>query len=216
MSSPEVTTHSKSNAISTINTRGNGLHHPFMSLANDAGIGLRMGISIPGLTTRGHAMDHVVHSVPSGVIESLRAIFEALRGDTGILANKRLTMIVPDLVHQATGTLVEVDEVQHFTSARLATLRLYPPTMSLGFDLNEYMALVERWRAKGDRAFAHKTAREFPGQAGRQRQRAYLDAARDLLAPHLTGRPVIRIAAPDRSLGGAVATLQAHLSSAAA
>ena len=192
-------------------TQGNGLHHPFMSLARAAGIELRLGMQIPGLTTRGHAMDHVPHGVPSSAIESLRAIFEALRGDADILANKKLMPINPDLVHPATGTVVEVDELQHFTSARLATLRLYPRTMALGFDFDEYVALVERWRSKGDRAFAHKTAAEFPGEAGRQRQRAYLDAVRDLLAPHFTGRPVIRIAAPDRSLNTGLATLQAHL-----
>jgi hypothetical protein len=148
--------------------------------------------------------------IQSGV-ESLRAIFEALGGDADVLAKKRLSLVDPDLVHPATGTQVEVDGVQHFTTARLTTLRLYPPTMSLGFDIDAYLALVERWRARGDRAFAHKTAPEFPGAGGRQRQRAYLDAVRDLLAPHLTGRPVIRIAAPDRSLKSAVATLQARL-----
>lgn len=192
--------------------QGNGLHHRFMSLANNAGVELRLGTKVPGLTTRGHVMDHVLYGVPAGAVESLRAIFEALGGDAGIIEKKRVNLIDPDLVHPATGTLVEVDELQHFTSARRTTLRLYPRTVSLGFDLDEYVALVEHWRTEGDRAFAHKTAPEFPGEAGRQRQRAFLDAARDLLAPHLTRRPVIRIPAPNRSLEGAMDRLRARLS----
>lgn len=100
--------------------------------------------------------------------------------------------LTPDLVRLDTGTLVEVDEVQHFTSARLTALCLYPRDVSLGFDLDEYLALAEQWRGRGDRAFAYKTAREFPGTAGRQRQRAYFDAVRDVLAPFLPCPRLIR------------------------
>lgn len=92
--------------------------------------------------------------------------------------------------------VVEYDEVQHFTTARLTTLRLYPAEAPLTFSPDEYAAIVERWMAKGDKGFAHKEAAEFPGRGDRQRQRAYFDALRDLIAPHFGNGPVLRVAAP--------------------
>lgn len=69
------------------------------------------------------------------------------------------------------------------------------------------MTLVRRWAPRGDKSFAHKTAAEFPGPAGRQRQRAYFDAFRDLAAPHFDNGPLIRIASPDNDYGAAVTRL---------
>lgn len=92
-----------------------------------------------------------------------------------------------------------MDEVQHFTTARLKSFEFYPPDSVLGFDMDEYRRLIVKWRAKGDSAFAHKVAPDFPNRGGRQAQRAYNDALRDLLAPTFTRLPVIRVPLPDRS-----------------
>jgi hypothetical protein len=63
----------------------------------------------------------------------LAEIFAALDGDPQILSSAGLTRLPGDFVHVATGTLVEVDEHQHFTSARMTSLRLYPDDAPLGF-----------------------------------------------------------------------------------
>jgi len=113
-----------------------------------------------------------------------------------------------DFLLEPDGVVVEYDEIQHFTTARGTTLALYPAGAPLGFDLAAYAQTVKHWRARGDRGFAHKQAPEFPGVAGRQRQRAYFDALRDLAAPHFDDGPLIRIAAPGNDYAAAVATLQ--------
>jgi len=93
--------------------------------------------------------------------------------------------------------VVEYDERSHFTSARLATFSHYPDGVAFGYDVEAYKRLVTLHRAAGDKGFAHKSASEFPGPAGRMRQRAYFDAFRDLAAPTLQGHPALRVASPE-------------------
>jgi hypothetical protein len=93
--------------------------------------------------------------------------------------------------------LIEVDE-QHFTSARLIALDLYPEGAALGFDLEHYKALCRKWRTAHDAYRRKKEARGF-GVGGRQRQRAYYDSLRDLATPAMGHPPVIRIDAPLRN-----------------
>ena len=78
-----------------------------------------------------------------------------------MLAAGRSVKLTGDFLHEPTGTLLEVDEVQHFTTARLQSLELYPAEFELGFGLEEYTALWRRWRSQGGRAYAHKDARGF-------------------------------------------------------
>lgn len=83
--------------------------------------------------------------------------------------------------------------------------RSIPRTPFLGFDVVEYGELVSVWRGRADAAYAHRTSRDFPQPGGRQAQRAYNDALRDLLAPnYYTGHPVVRIPVPGRTLDGAL------------
>lgn len=119
----------------------------------------------------------------------------ALHGNEGELATARSTRLTGDFMHNPTGTRVEVDEHQHFTSARLTTLRLYPEGVRLGFDLERYVALCKKWHVQADRAFAHRSAPGF-GAGGRTRQRAYYDALRDLATPAMGHPPILRIDAP--------------------
>ena len=127
--------------------------------------------------------------------ELLEQIYFELGGSLEELAAAPPTRLSGDFVHEPTATLVEVDEQQHFTTARLRTLKQYPKHQALGFDLEEYMALCRRHQAQANRAFAHRTARGF-GAGGRQHQRAYYDALRDLAAPAMGHPPLIRIEAP--------------------
>lgn len=192
--------------------RGNGLHLEVLRLGRAAGLPLTLGRSLSWLTGRGHFNDVVQRDVPRSIVAALTQIHLNLGGDAVALETKRAgNPPTPDLIHSELGCVIEVDEVQHFTSARLQTLDLYPSDVPLGFDLAQYRSHVQHWRSKGDRAFAHKVSSDFPQPGGRQAQRAYNDSLRDLLAPTFTSHPVIRIAVPTRSLAGVVDDLKASL-----
>lgn len=193
-------------------SRPQGLHHQLLKEARAAGIPLSPGGKVHWLSTRGHLADSLQGVVPAELLGALAAMHQQLGGDDQLLAGKKGgNHPVPDLIHDELGCVIEVDEVQHFTTARARTFDLYPGTIRLGYSLDEYVGLVHRWKASGDRNFAHQTAADFPEQGGRQSQRAYNDALRDLLAPTFTGYPVIRIAAPDRSMRTALVQLQGAL-----
>lgn len=80
----------------------------------------------------------------------LDSIFDALDGDRAAQQAKSMTSLPGDFVHAPTGTFIEVDESQHFTTYRLRSLDLYPPDTPLGFDLDEYRALSAQWSPKSD------------------------------------------------------------------
>lgn len=144
------------------------------------------------------------------VREPLERIFEVLSGDLTAQAAKRTTSLPGDFLHQPSGTFIEIDESQHFTSYRLRTLELYPSAVTLGFDRDEYMDLCRAWAARSDRYFASKAAVGF-GPGGRQRQRAYHDALRDLAIPAMGLPPLIRVAAPDRDWAAAYVRVRDRL-----
>jgi hypothetical protein len=148
---------------------------------------------VPAINQRGHLG---LPPEAATVVRVLAEIFAVLGGTTADLAAKRITPLQGDYLHVASGVFIEIDEVQHFTTARLATLDLYPAGTPLGYDIEAYRELCGSWSAKADRAFAHKAAAAF-GPGGRQRQRAYNDALRDLALPTLGHPPVVRIAVPD-------------------
>lgn len=78
--------------------------------------------------------------------EVLERIFVALGGDAVEQGAKRLIPLRGDFLHAASGTFIEIDEHQHFTSHRLRSLELYPADATLGFDLTAYSDLCRRWR----------------------------------------------------------------------
>ncbi|HEY3765680.1 MAG TPA: hypothetical protein VGL44_11035 [Gaiellales bacterium] len=127
----------------------------------------------------------------------LAAICARLRGDVTVLHAARGNLLLPvDLVHAPTGTVIEVDGPAHFTSFRLAALDLYPPTASLGFDLDAHRALCREWSARTDGLQRGLAAKAF-GFGGVPRERAYNDSLRDLATPAMGHPPLIRIAALD-------------------
>jgi len=170
----------------------------FLSQAVAEGWPLRRGSAVTWLTNRGHANTHLVEGLDTHMLASLRDIFLALNGDETELASIGERALPPDFFLGELNRVVELDESQHFTSARLKTLDLYPEGIQLGFDLAEYREFCQTLSEASDRDFSHKTARQFPGPHGRQRQRAYFDALRDLAAPAFGQGPVIRVPAPER------------------
>jgi hypothetical protein len=189
-----------------------GLHHPLFAQARAAGISLSLEQKVHWLSGQGHLADSLQGVVPADLLTVLATIHHQLGGNAALLASKSGgPPPIPDLIHDELGCVIEVDEVQHFTTARARTFDLYPETVRLGYSLTDYRGLVRQWNKRSDGAFAHNTASDFPNPGGRQAQRAYNDALRDLLAPTFTGHPVIRIAAPDRNMGKALAQLQRAL-----
>jgi hypothetical protein len=139
-------------------------------------------------------------ALPAGaarVAAALERIYLTLRGDLDALAVARATPLIGDFFHEPSGRLIEIDESQHFTSARLTTLELYADDVPLAFELDRYKALCRQWRAASDGYYRTKPARGF-GVGGRQRQRAYYDALRDLATPAMGHPPLVRIDAPFR------------------
>jgi len=149
---------------------------------------------VPWLNQRGHLGLPEDLTAVRAVMES---IFYALGGDLVDQGSKALTALPGDFMHVDSGTFIEIDESQHFTSFRALTLGMYPANAVVGFDMDEYRRLCEEWALRSDRYRRNKAARGF-GMGGRQRQRAYHDALRDLVTPAMGHPPVIRVATPHR------------------
>jgi hypothetical protein len=133
----------------------------------------------------------------TAALERLAVIYARLNGDVSVLhASRENLLLGVDLVHEPTGTVIEVDEAPHFTSFRLTALELYPADVRVGFDLGEHQELCRAWCARTDRLDRGLAAKGF-GFGGRQRERAYHDALRDLATPAMGHPPVVRIAAVD-------------------
>ena len=130
-------------------------------------------------------------------LEILTAIYVRLKGDISVLHASRENLLLPvDLVHQPSGTVIEVDESFHFTSFRLAALELYPAHVTVGFDLEEHKELCRVWCSKTDGLSRGLATKGF-GFGGVQRERAYHDALRDLATPAMGLAPLVRIAVVD-------------------
>jgi hypothetical protein len=130
-------------------------------------------------------------------LEQLGAIYARLNGDASVLPAARENLLLAvDLVHAPTGTVLEVDDAPHFTSFRLTALELYRADAVVGFDVAEHKALCREWCARTDGLDRGLAAKGF-GFGGRQRERAYHDALRDLATPAMGHPPLIRIAAVD-------------------
>jgi hypothetical protein len=150
--------------------------------------------SFPWLCQRGHL---ALPDTAAAAATLLGKIYASLGGDLEALAGGRQTRLSGDFVHPPTGTLIEVDESQHFTSARLTSLEAYPDDLPLGFDLNDYRELCRRWRLESDGYYRTKQARGFT-RSGRQKQRAYYDSLRDIATSAMGHPPLVRIDAPAR------------------
>ena len=141
--------------------------------------------------------DPALREPVTAAVEVLSAIYSRLKGDRAVLQSARSNLLLAvDLVHEPTGTLIEVDEAVHFTSDRLAALDLYPPNVAVGFDLNQYKELCRACSAKTD-GFARGLPAKGFGFGGVQRERAYHDALRDLATPAMGHPRLVRIVALD-------------------
>jgi hypothetical protein len=181
-------------------------HLAFAEAAAQDGIELTLDEAFTWLTEVGHiTLEELADDPPprsdakalGQAAEALDDIWHDLKGDIDVLASGRINLFLSvDLLHKPTGTLIEVDEAQHFTTFRLNSLNSYPPTAKLGFDADEYRELCEANAAQYDRFSRHQAAKGF-GIGGIQRERAYRDALRDLATPAIGHPPLLRFLALD-------------------
>jgi len=147
----------------------------------------------------------------TAALEQLGTIYARLKGDVSVLYASRANLLLPvELVHEPTGTVIEVDEPPHFTSFRLLALELYRDDAPVGFGLDEYRELCRAWCASTDGLARGLPAKGF-GFGGVQRERAYHDALLDLGAPAMGHPPVVRIAAADGDGAAAYSRHRAEL-----
>ena len=170
----------------------------FAELARADGIAFSRGVSPAWLTNKGHLSAAAVGLLDPSHATAIRSIYTTLGGDEALLVSKRSGSNPRlDFLLEDERLVVEVDEIQHFTTDRLRTLDLYPPLgVEVCFDISAYRTLIGQWSPTGDRYRAAKPTVDFPFAGGRRAQRAYFDAFRDLAAPSF-GLRVLRVPAPE-------------------
>jgi hypothetical protein len=138
-----------------------------------------------------HTIQHFKKFFPA-----IEAIFASLNGNSIANKTKRTKSLDCDAYFGGEYNLIfEFDEFQHFSSARLNTLELYPSDVRVSFDLQGYKQWCSVHRGEADRYRHSKRTKDFDFEGGRTAQRAYLDCFRDFL-PTLHGlNPTIRISA---------------------
>jgi len=153
--------------------------------------------------------DPLIVEPVKAALRVLAAIFARLGGDVAVLHAARENLLLPvQLVHEPSATLIQLDELAHFTSFRLAALELYPPDVQLGFDVEEHKRLCREHAAQTDGVGRGLAAKAF-GFGGMPRERAYRDALFDLATPAMGHPPLIRIPVLDRDGAAAYARFSA-------
>jgi hypothetical protein len=160
--------------------------------ARAEGTRLTVGTPLRWLTTRGHLEPIVQRQAPADTLAVLDVIHRSLGGDARALARTASRPLSTDLMGP-NGELIELDDVQHFTTERRATFSWYPNRYSFGFSVDSYRSLIDIWRAKANAVFTRQWSPDFDFRGGRRAHRAYFDAVRDLLAPTFTGAQLIRV-----------------------
>lgn len=159
------------------------------------GLFLSPGISFEWIGTKG---PYGLSGKTASVYEPAMSVAIALGADLDAMRlARRIVRPQADLMHKDSRVVIEVDEIQHFTSHRLLSFESYPDDAPLGFDLEEYRGLCEQHSVKADKAWGTKKTATF-GPKSRGRQRAFYDALKDLSLPAAGLPPVVRIAVPDR------------------
>ncbi|MCM5530311.1 hypothetical protein [Parasegetibacter sp. NRK P23] len=121
-------------------------------------------------------------------------IFTSLNGDKEASQAKRILTLDCDAYFGGQHNFIlEFDEHQHFSSARLKTFEFYPTDLKVNFSIEKWKQLCKTHKEKADKYRKAKTTTDFNFEGGRTAQRAYLDCFRDLL-PLLHGlQPIVRI-----------------------
>jgi len=161
----------------------------------DLGIPAQRNVALDWVTNRSPLGDE--YPAPPRVRYRLMAIHARLGGDWSRLEQKRPMPIRFDFQIDDK-TLIEVDHRFHFSSPRMSTLDFYED-LDHSIDVELYRDLCSRFSNEADRYQSLREASDFRFPGGRTAQRAYFDAAKDLLAPAY-GCRLIRLPAADDDL----------------
>ena len=113
---------------------------------------------------------------------SLELIHSALGGWRGHHDFIKSLQVPPcDYYVSAPPFILEFDESQHFSHARLITLQLYPKTLSMGFSLTRWQDLCREINAVDDQPF------------DRDERRAWYDVLRDIVPIVYGFKPTVRL-----------------------
>ncbi len=130
-------------------------------------------------------------------VAAISQIFNRLNGLVPVLHACRVNLpYAAVLVHGPTLTIIELDELLHFSTPRLQSLELYPREAQVAFDIEEHKELCRAHAAETDR-WRYGLASKCFGWHGLQRERAYQDTVRDIGAWVMGYPPVMRVAAID-------------------
>lgn len=161
------------------------------------GLFLSPGTSFPWIGTKG---PYGLGATAASVYAPVMSIAVGLGANLDVMRlTSRVARPRADLMHKESKVIIEVDEIQHFTSHRLATFERYPAGTLLGFDVDEYRELCQANSVSADRAWAGKDTATF-GPKSRGKQRAFYDALKDLSIPTAGLPPIVRIPVPDRDV----------------
>jgi hypothetical protein len=113
------------------------------------------------------------------ILRQIRAALGGLRGHRDFIQSP----VVPpcDFFVPAPPFIVEFDESQHFSRARLCALSLYPATLRFGFSVFDWQELCRRIDARDDTPI------------DRDERRAWYDTLRDLAPPFHGFKPTARL-----------------------
>lgn len=161
----------------------------------DLGISVQRAVPFKWVTNRSPLGDEF--PAPPRVRYRLMAIHARLGGDWLKMERKR-TMPIRFDFQVDDATLIEVDRRHHFSSARMSTLAFYED-LDHSLDVDLYRDLCSKFSTAADRYRSTRESSDFPFPGGRTAQRAYFDAAKDLLAPAY-GYRLIRLPAADDDL----------------
>ena len=163
-----------------------------VAMIQDSGLAIRPNVAFPWITNRvprEHERD-----TPPRVIYRLSALHVRLGGNWAARLQKRVIPLRLDFQVGAS-TLIEVDTVPHFSTARLTSLGYYDD-MEHNLDVDGYAALCDAHRSSADLYQYSRQPVDFPFPGGRSAQMAFFDFVKDLLAP-AHGFRLIRLPAPE-------------------
>ncbi len=161
----------------------------------DLGIATKQNVSFEWMTNRSPMESE--HAAPPRVRYRLMAIHARLGGDLSILEQKRRALLPFDFEVEGK-ILIEVERKEHFSSYRMSTLEFYDG-LDHDLDVVSYRKLCSNFADSADRSSATQDAPDFRFPGGRSAQRAFFDAAKDLLVP-ANGHRLIRLPAADEEL----------------
>jgi hypothetical protein len=122
-------------------------------------------------------------------------IFKTLKGNIESNQSKRLTYLECDAYFGGKYNFIfEFDEYQHFSSARLQAIDLYPKNLRTNFLFTTWEKFCGLNKEKADKYRQNKKTKDFNFVGSRTAQRAYLDCFRDLLPSNHGLNPTLRIA----------------------